>query len=65
MTKNEVKRLIASTYGFAAGKINLLEASFDENGIPDYVMFEVCGVEYQCMPMRKSIVIFEGVGDAR
>lgn len=65
MTKTEVKRLLASTYGFAASKITLLEASFDENGIPDYVMFEVCGVEYQCMPMRKSIVIYNGVGDAQ
>ena len=65
MTKVEVKRLIASTYGFAASKITLLEASYDKDGIVDYAMFEVCGIEYQCMPMRGSIAIYDGVGHTR
>lgn len=65
MTKTEVKRLIASTYGFAANKITILEASYDEDGIVDYAMFEVCGIEYQCMPMCGNIVIYDGVGIAR
>lgn len=45
--KAELKREIANLYGFATNKINLLEISWTMYGRADYVMFEVCGMEYQ------------------
>lgn len=45
MNKRQVKSQIAEAYGFNAKKIVLLEAG-ESNGVLDYVMFEVCGIEY-------------------
>lgn len=42
MNKKELKQLINKEFGFAVNKITLLEYYGK-----DYVMFDVCGVEYQ------------------
>lgn len=50
MNKNEMKKIINQEFGFATNKIILLEASTRHPAVYEYIMFEVCGVEYQ---MRK------------
>lgn len=47
MNKNEMKRVINQEFGFATNKIVLLEASQNSFGKYDYIMFEVCHIEYQ------------------
>ena len=47
MNKNEMKKTINQEFGFAINKITLLEASTNRFGSLDYIMFEVCGIEYQ------------------
>ena len=47
MNKSEMKKIINEEFGFATSKIVLLEASKDSNGKYDYIMFEVCNIEYQ------------------
>lgn len=46
MTNTEIKREIARRFGFNMRKIVLLEAFVDDY-LFDYVMFEVCGIQYQ------------------
>lgn len=63
MNKNEMKRVINQEFGFATNKIVLLEASQNSFGKYDYIMFEVCGVEYQMnfdyIEMRYKLIVFE------
>lgn len=48
MNKTELKKLINYHFGFQVAKIKLLECSGKtSSGRYSYVMFEVCGVEYQ------------------
>ena len=47
MNKQEMKSIINQEFGFATNKITLLEASKNSFGKYDYIMFEVCGIEYQ------------------
>lgn len=47
MNKKEMKDLISKEFGFSTSKINLLEASKNSFGKYDYIMFEVCDIEYQ------------------
>lgn len=47
MTNSEYKNFISSVFGFSPRKIVLLEASTNRFGKVDYIMFDVCGVEYQ------------------
>ena len=52
-TKNEIKQYINKTLGFAFNKIVLLESSMNPY---DYVMFRVCGIEYQVNNGKLSIL---------
>lgn len=48
MEKSKIKQIINRHFGFQQSKIDLLEYSTTISGNSiDYVMFEVCGVEYQ------------------
>lgn len=47
MNKTEMKKIINQEFGFATNKIVLLEASKNSFGKYDYIMFEVCHIEYQ------------------
>lgn len=47
MNKTEMKKLINQEFGFATNKIVLLEGSKNSFGEYDYIMFEVCHIEYQ------------------
>lgn len=47
MNKQEMKKVINQEFGFATNKVVLLEASKNSFGKYDYIMFEVCGIEYQ------------------
>lgn len=48
MEKSKIKQIINRHFGFQQSKIDLLEYSTTISGnLIDYVMFEVCGVEYQ------------------
>lgn len=48
MEKSKIKQTINRHFGFQQSKISLLEYSTTISGNSiDYVMFEVCGVEYQ------------------
>lgn len=46
MNKSEMKKIINKEFGFAINKIVLLEAGKNANGRYDYIMFEVCHIEY-------------------
>ena len=63
MNKQEMKKIINNEFGFAVNKIVLLEASKNSFGEYDYIMFSVCGVEYQMsfdyMEMRYKLIVFE------
>lgn len=47
MNKNEMKKVINKEFGFSTNKITLLEGYKNSYGTYDYIMFEVCGIEYQ------------------
>lgn len=47
MNKTAAKKLINDEFGFSASKINLLEGSTNDYGKFDYIMFSVCGIDYQ------------------
>lgn len=47
MNKTEMKKVINKKFGFATNKIVLLEGSKNSFGKYDYIMFEVCQIEYQ------------------
>ena len=47
MNKTEMKKVINEEFGFATNKIVLLEGSKNSFGKYDYIMFEVCHIEYQ------------------
>ena len=47
MNKTEMKKVINEEFGFATNKIVLLEGYKNSFGKYDYIMFEVCHIEYQ------------------
>lgn len=47
MNKQEMKKVINEEFGFSTSKIDLLEGSKNSFGKYDYIMFSVCGIEYQ------------------
>ena len=47
MNKQQMKKVINEEFGFSTTKITLLEGSTNSFGKYDYIMFEVCGIEYQ------------------
>jgi len=47
MNKAAAKKLINDEFGFSASKIDLLEGSTNDYGKFEYIMFSVCGIEYQ------------------
>lgn len=48
MEKSKIKQTINRHFGFQQSKVDLLECSTTLSGKSiDYVMFQVCGVEYQ------------------
>ncbi len=47
MNKQEIRKVVNQEFGFDMKKIVLLEASKNSFGKYDYIMFDVCGIEYQ------------------
>lgn len=47
MNKTSAKKLINDEFGFQVSKIDLLEGSTNAYGKFDYIMFSVCGIDYQ------------------
>ena len=54
MKKTEIKSFVSKQWGFKTNQITLLETSA-HYGELDYVMFEVCGIQYQA---RKEMASF-------
>lgn len=54
MTKTEIKSFVSKEWGFKTNQIKLLEAN-THYGKLNYVMFEVCGIQYQA---RAELVSF-------
>lgn len=65
-SKQEMKQVINKEFGFAMNKIVLLEASKNSFGKFDYIMFEVCGIDYQMnysyIEGRYKLSIYENDG---
>lgn len=67
MTNSKVKNTINLEFGFQKSMITLLETGTDARGNNlDYVMFEVCGIEYQMRfdyaKSRYMLKIYDGHG---
>ncbi len=66
MNKQEMKKVINEEFGFATNKITLLESYKNSFGKYDFIMFKVCGIEYQMnfnyVSLRYELSIYESNG---
>ena len=62
MKKTEIKSFVSKQWGFKTNQITLLETN-THYGELDYVMFEVCGIQYQARkemaPLGQQLWDFE------